>query len=228
MLITIVLHESCRPTTYILTESFAEIYSSDILMRLDRDMIDFLNFGRRASASASPSPSASLNPNPSPKKRDHSIAPYEYHRLQCSTSIRVLELLPDKQGAPLRCHMRDVSLDDVPDYEAVSYVWGPPDFVKQILCDDEIIPITRSCSYALHHLRLQKRSRRLWIDACCIDQNSDHERNHQVGMMGDIYSNARRTLVWLGKSSADITHDDRRALRYISDVGRCVIQGKGK
>jgi len=56
---------------------------------------------------------------------------YEYHRLEYSTSIRVLELLPDKQGAPLRRHIRDVLLDDVPDYEAISYVWGPPDFVKK-------------------------------------------------------------------------------------------------
>ena len=86
----------------------------------------------------------------------------------------------------------------------------------------------RSCLYALYHLRLRKRSRRLWIAACFIDQNSDHERNHQVGIIGGIYSNARRTLVWLGKSSADITHNDRRALRYISDVRRCVIQSKGK
>jgi hypothetical protein len=175
-------------------------------------MVDFLNFGRRVS--------------PSPIRSDHSTA-YKYDRLQCSRSIRILELLPDKQGAPLRCRMREVSLDDAPDYEAVSYVWGPPDLVKQIFCGDEVIPITRSCSYALHHLRLRKQSRRVWIDACCINQNSDYERNHQVGMMGDIYSNASSTLVWLGKRMSEDWHDDSRALAYISEVGRCVIRGKG-
>jgi hypothetical protein len=162
--------------------------------------------------------------------RDHQRnVPYQYQHLRGRRSIRVLELLPDRQGAPLRCHMREVSLDENPVYEAISYVWGRPDFIEQISCGDEVISITKSCSHVLHHLRARKRSRHLWIDACCIDQNSDQERNHQVGLMGDIYSNARRTLVWLGKRKAHLIfgQDDRRALRYISDVGLRVIQGKG-
>jgi hypothetical protein len=174
-------------------------------------MVDFLTPRRR----------------PSPKQRYSHTVPYEYQRLRGPRSIRVLELLPDKQGAPLRSRMREVSLDDAPFYEAVSYVWGLPLFVKQILCGDEIIPITKSCSYALHHLRRTKESRFLWIDACCIDQNSDLERNHQVGMMGDVYSNARRTLVWLGKSETNYLYDDRHALKYIKSIGKSVIRGKG-
>jgi hypothetical protein len=160
-----------------------------------------------------------------PEKHHRRTTPYQYQRLRGRRSIRILELLPDKQGAPLRCHMWEVNLDDAPIYEAVSYVWGLPNFVKQILCDDEIIPITRSCSYALHHLRREEQSRSLWIDACCIDQHSDHERNHQVGMMGDIYSNSWCTLVWLGKSEAYTSHDDRRALNYISSIGDSVLRG---
>lgn len=37
-----------------------------------------------------------------------------------------------------------------------------------------------------------------WIDAICIDQNSIREKNHQVGIMGDIYSQAAFVFVWLG------------------------------
>ena len=38
---------------------------------------------------------------------------------------------------------------------------------------------------------------RFWIDALCINQNSIAERNHQVGMMGQIYSKASSVLAWL-------------------------------
>lgn len=38
----------------------------------------------------------------------------------------------------------------------------------------------------------------LWVDAICIDQRRVMERNHQVPLMRDIYSQATRVLVWLG------------------------------
>jgi hypothetical protein len=37
-----------------------------------------------------------------------------------------------------------------------------------------------------------------WIDAICIDQSSITERNHQVSLMGDIYSKAMWVVAWLG------------------------------
>ena len=35
----------------------------------------------------------------------------------------------------------------------------------------------------------------------CINQRDVKERGHQVGVMRDIYSNAVRTLIWLGEES---------------------------
>ena len=40
-------------------------------------------------------------------------------------------------------------------------------------------------------------SRLLWIDAICINQTDIDERNAQVAIMGDIYKEASRVLVWL-------------------------------
>lgn len=41
--------------------------------------------------------------------------------------------------------------------------------------------------------------RRPWTDAICIDQQADNsDGDHQVGMMSEIYSRARRVLIWLG------------------------------
>jgi hypothetical protein len=39
----------------------------------------------------------------------------------------------------------------------------------------------------------------LWIDALCIDQGQNDERNHQVQQMGSIYSGAQRVIAWIGK-----------------------------
>jgi hypothetical protein len=37
-----------------------------------------------------------------------------------------------------------------------------------------------------------------WIDAMCINQMDDHERNEQVPRMGQLYSSASQVWVWLG------------------------------
>lgn len=37
-----------------------------------------------------------------------------------------------------------------------------------------------------------------WIDALCINQDNVLERNHQVGMMKNIYTTANRVIIWLG------------------------------
>lgn len=42
----------------------------------------------------------------------------------------------------------------------------------------------------------------LWVDAICIDQTNESERNHQVNQMGDVYSQATQVLVWLGLETA--------------------------
>jgi hypothetical protein len=37
-----------------------------------------------------------------------------------------------------------------------------------------------------------------WIDAMCINQRDDHEKNEQVPRMGQLYSSASQVWVWLG------------------------------
>ncbi|KAG6355576.1 hypothetical protein INS49_003538 [Diaporthe citri] len=41
-------------------------------------------------------------------------------------------------------------------------------------------------------------SQNLWVDSICIDQASIEERAIQVGLMGQIYSNASTVRVWIG------------------------------
>ena len=44
----------------------------------------------------------------------------------------------------------------------------------------------------------------LWIDALCVKQESVLEKNHQVPLMGPIYSNASSVLIWLGASKGGL------------------------
>lgn len=43
-----------------------------------------------------------------------------------------------------------------------------------------------------------------WIDAICIDQTNVRERNHQVQMMRQIYSNAESVFAWLGEEDSTV------------------------
>lgn len=68
---------------------------------------------------------------------------------------------------------------------------------------------------ARRHLRKEKghtrnlsvggRKMRVWIDAICINQVDNVEKDAQIALMTQIYSKAERTLVWLG-APADGSH----------------------
>ncbi|KAI1308851.1 ankyrin repeat and SAM domain-containing protein 6 [Xylaria venustula] len=102
-----------------------------------------------------------------------------------------------------------------PEYEALSYTWASE--LPSTKCDVSNgassgrvfaveIELGGNLVSALKHLRYEDESRVLWIDAICINQEDDTERNLQVKRMGTIYSFARRVIVWLGPEAEDSTH----------------------
>lgn len=106
-------------------------------------------------------------------------------------------LLPGGFMEPVRCKLRTVPVRHTPKYEAISYVWrkGRGD----ILCHGRRLKVPWSLVNALIRFRSTKKKRLLWTDAVCINQENTTERGHQVQMMGDVFKNARRVLVWLGR-----------------------------
>ncbi|KAF8854358.1 HET-domain-containing protein [Acephala macrosclerotiorum] len=114
-----------------------------------------------------------------------------------------------------------------PDYEALSYVWGPSDlthevYIRTTVNDDvslrglfgrlsfletrgqhQRLSITRNLFTALSYMRLLDKSRVLWIDAICINQVDEDEKSREVRKIGDIYGHARRVVVWLGEGRED-------------------------
>ena len=73
---------------------------------------------------------------------------------------------------------------------------GAADEHKSIKIDGKLFSVHQNL-YCFLRTAIRSHSEEwLWIDALCIDQGNLNERNHQVGMMGSIYAQARKTLVY--------------------------------
>lgn len=118
--------------------------------------------------------------------------------------IRVLDLDPGAGDTPLKGQLRHVFLgeSDKPHYETISYAWDDTALVSSITVDGHRVSIPASAASALRCMRSRCVVRALWIDCICIDQDDDRKKGHQVGLMANVFQNARRTLAFLGD------HDD--------------------
>ncbi|KAL6790975.1 HET domain-containing protein [Trichoderma sp. SZMC 28012] len=117
--------------------------------------------------------------------------------------IRVLILHPGKKGSPIECTLEHRRLgSSKAQFDALSYVWGSPAVTGEITCNNRRKSVGRNLYDALERLRLPDEERVLWIDALCINQADNQEKTQQVRLMGEIYSKARRVLIWLGNNEA--------------------------
>jgi hypothetical protein len=124
-----------------------------------------------------------------------------YTALPSGNFLRIVDLLPASDlAAPIVCvtRIQEITQAATQGYEALSYVWGTAQDSMQISLDDLEAIVRQNLYSALQHLRLHTEPRRLWIDAICIDQWNTLERNHQVGMMCDIFSVTSRVIAWWG------------------------------
>lgn len=124
------------------------------------------------------------------------------------SEIRVLEISPAlSQSDSIICHLQTLSLLDEPEYEALSYVWGISSESRKIILNGKALIVTDNLFKALTHLRDVNKTRTLWVDAVCINQKDDIEKNVQVMMMDKIYSKASRVLVWLMENDSYLISD---------------------
>lgn len=99
------------------------------------------------------------------------------------------------------------NLDSSQSYSALSYTWGAPVFPCHITIGGHRVSITENLYDALKVLVnilidnkehfLQKNL--LWVDAVCVNQRDLDERSIHVRMMKNLYENAEKIFVWLGK-----------------------------
>jgi hypothetical protein len=127
---------------------------------------------------------------------------FDYPPLDNGTNeIRLLTLKAGYGEEDIKCLVTQHKLVQNLGYEALSYSWGT---------STETIPISINARHSMHirtnlhsalrHLRRQKDDRILWIDAVCINQKDNVEKNHQVRMMKRIYEYADQVVIWLGEA----------------------------
>ncbi|KAH9904517.1 heterokaryon incompatibility protein-domain-containing protein [Xylariomycetidae sp. FL2044] len=146
--------------------------------------------------------------------------------------IRLLKLHPaDSLHAPVRCSLTHAYLDQEPDYEAVSYVWGSLDATQDIELDGQPFKITRNLRMVLRYLRRPSTDRVLWVDALCINQQGVEERSHQVSLMKKIYTHCRVDLAWLGPNPSEFANMGDEEMDEQTEVQRstqrAVLMRKG-
>jgi hypothetical protein len=145
-----------------------------------------------------------------------SSSSFSYSALdKASRSIRLLILspIPHPEDNRIQCSLVAKSLNLSPQYEALSYGWGPVDELNlRIRLDNCLFPVRQNLLLALRALR-GFTERILWIDALCINQEDIEERGSQVQIMGSIYTGAQCVLSWLG--TPDETELENKAVDII-------------
>jgi hypothetical protein len=123
------------------------------------------------------------------------------------SEIRLIEIISSGGSGRVKCRLSVSSLEDNPEFAALSYVWGDPKVTEDIILNNEIFPVTTNLAAALKHVKAHwcnafpDRSPglfRIWADAICINQKDPKERSSQVNLMRDIYAKAELVLSWLG------------------------------
>jgi hypothetical protein len=121
---------------------------------------------------------------------------------------------------PVSVQLKHFPLESAPPYVALSYTWGRPSPSFPIEWDDHNarLPIKingldfkvrLNLHSALKTLRnLVHKEAIVWIDALCINQDSEPEKNHFVPRMTEIYASSQATAVWLG------SHDETSRMAF--------------
>ncbi|KAK5732503.1 hypothetical protein LTR17_010442 [Elasticomyces elasticus] len=128
-------------------------------------------------------------------------AAIQYKQLAHSRNIRLVRLHPLSSLSAVRCDLFECDSEASPEYDALSYEWGPSSAdVSIIYINGAATHVRRNLFDALTVLagEMEQSSRLLWIDMLCINQADLAERNDQVKMMGRIYSKANIVIAWTG------------------------------
>jgi hypothetical protein len=136
-------------------------------------------------------------------------------------SFRFARLLPGANNDEIQIQLEIQVLglehnSTVPQWEALSWLWGAYGDFRTILVNGQMFEITRNLFIALSHLRQRKRERLLWIDALCINQDDVVERSNQISKMAFLFHRARRVIAWLGEGDLG-SHIVMRLARHLHD-----------
>lgn len=163
--------------------------------------IDYEYFRRRAIAIYDDRHGNPIEDDNLPSRQPRMIDP--------SSSLRLLHMNSESSSHILSGTFECVDITHHRPYEAVSYTWGGQEanYTKSqfVIIGGNIFPITENCAAALRKVRKEGRSKPIWIDALCINQNDRSEKENQISQMGKIFRGADKIHIFLGERCDDIT-----------------------
>lgn len=130
------------------------------------------------------------------KFQNTQLSRYPYEELS-EGHIRLLRIVPGKEGTELGTLISTVRLDASVPFETLSYTWGGSQ-TRFVRCGAYSLTVTENLFRALHVLRSEHEERVFWIDAVCINQSDKDEKTKQIKLMREIYATSQSTTVWLG------------------------------
>ena len=153
-----------------------------------------------------------------------------YRRLP-ENSTRLLLLHGDAPESQPRLTLTGCPYHEIANhkYTALSYCWGDPSKTRPIHCNGKKLRVTRTLWSGFWHLRSEMpvgTTRSYWIDAICINQSDESEKNVQVPRTGDIYRRAARVLIWVGDRSSS-THTAYLALHEWYSIAKSMFYSDG-
>jgi hypothetical protein len=142
--------------------------------------------------------------------------------------IRLVRIHDLEHSEPV-ISIKHANIDENPKFKALSYTWGdktPPHgiLVKadgEFETDDTHMTVSPNLYSFLMMLKSNQEwdyATWLWIDQLCINQEDHQERNHQVGLMAQLYSSAEQVIVWLGSADEEFNRYGRSLATTMSQL----------
>jgi hypothetical protein len=125
---------------------------------------------------------------------------YQYSPLNDAMSnIRLLSVKCASQTG-IELSLRHVPNLTAKAYNCLSYTWGPKEPTFPVVCDGRTLGIRKNLYEGLIHLFATHPDMlsAIWIDAVCMDQENEAEKDCQLPRMHDIYAGAESVVIWLG------------------------------
>jgi hypothetical protein len=132
--------------------------------------------------------------------------------------IRLLRLQSKARHANLlQYELRTFDLETAPNYQALSYTWGPESPTYPIRVNNRKHHVRANLYAFLKGVAIKDY---MWIDQICIDQSNSEEKSFVVKMMSQIYRDCDSMTIWLGsqeqgfrEAATDFTNHD--VIRYV-------------
>lgn len=151
--------------------------------------------------------------------------PFQYQPLDASRhEIRLLKLSYRTEWSNLvEGEIQTFSLDDKPDYVAVSYAWGDPRPVQPVVVNKRVVWVPENLHQLLSNMQyVFGLEVWFWIDALCINQDDTHEKSIQVQNLRRTFLLSSSIIAWLGECPHDhlYTKHGHAAMRFLKKLGR--------